>query len=285
MAEGYPPVTENKQGYHYGTRHLPPEKRPQRNSRQSRPHFLAGHAPKRLESETRLARVTSTPPPALLTGIVKQAAALTDSVCVGFSTGKDSIVALDLCRRHFKQVTAFFMYVVPGLSFQEAYLAQAERRYGIKIVRLPHWSLSTAFQVNYYRPGSDLSAQTPEVGIVDAEAMMRRDHGATWFAYGQKKNDSLERRGMISACGGVDVKSRRLYPVGDFSDKAIFAYMKHRRLPVPIDYQLFGHSFGILEPLELRQIRQHYPSDFAKIIAVFPEIEACIAREDFYGEG
>ncbi|WP_043586684.1 phosphoadenosine phosphosulfate reductase family protein [Geminisphaera colitermitum] len=221
----------------------------------------------------------------MLTRIVKQAAALSDQAAVGFSTGKDSIVALDLCCRHFKKVTAFFMYVVPGLSFQDAYLRQAERRYGIEIIRLPHWSLSTAFQVNYYRPGSDLSAKTPDLTIVDVEAYLRAKTGATWFAYGQKKNDSLERRGMISACGGVDVKSRRLYPVGDYSDRQIFAYMKHRRLPVPVDYQLFGHSFGLLEPLELRQVREHFPADFAKIVKVFPEIEAAIARQDFYGQG
>lgn len=221
----------------------------------------------------------------MLTGIVKQAAALTDQVAVGFSTGKDSIVALDLCCRHFKKVTAFFMYVVPGMSFQEAYLAQAERRYGINILRIPHWSLSTAFQVNYYRPGSDISAETPDLTIVDVEAWLRAEHGATWFAYGQKQNDSLERRAMISACGGVDVKSNRLYPVGHFSDKEIFAYMRHRRLPVPIDYQLFGHSFGLLEPMELKQVREHYPADFAKIVKLFPEIEASIARLDYYGEG
>lgn len=221
----------------------------------------------------------------MLTGIVKQAAKLTDQVTVGFSTGKDSIVSLDLCCRHFKKVTAIFMYVVPGMSFQEAYLKQAERRYGIKILRLPHWSLSTAFQVNYYRPGSDLSASTPDLTITDVEKYLREAHGSTWFAYGQKKNDSLERRAMISASGGVDVKGRRFYPVGEFSDKEIFAYMRHRRLPLPIDYQLFGHSFGLLEPMELRQVREHFPADFAKIVKLFPEIEASIARLDYYGQG
>jgi phosphoadenosine phosphosulfate reductase len=221
----------------------------------------------------------------MLTRIVKQAAALSDQASVGFSTGKDSIVALDLCCRHFKKVTAFFMYVVEGLSFQEAYIAQAERRYGIKVVRLPHWNLGTMLRVNYYRPGSNLSAAAPELAINDTENYMRSKHAATWFAYGQKKNDSLERRGMLSECGGVDVKTRRFYPVADFSDREIFAYMRHRRLPTPVDYQLFGHSFGILDPLELRQVRRHYPEDFRKIVRVFPEIEAVIAREDFYGKG
>jgi len=220
----------------------------------------------------------------MLTEIVKRAAAMTDQITVGFSTGKDSIAALDLCARHFKKVAAFFMFVVPGLSFQEAYVSQAERRYGIKIVRLPHWSLSTSFRVNYYRPGCDASAKTPEISLNDVEAWLRKEHGATWFAYGQKKNDSLERRGMLSACGGIDVKGRRVYPVAEFSDKQVWAYLRLHRLPVPIDYAFFRRSFGGLTPEELRGVRDHFPKDFAKIVAQFPEIEAAIARDDFYGK-
>jgi phosphoadenosine phosphosulfate reductase len=221
----------------------------------------------------------------MLTDIVKRAAKVTDRVAVGFSTGKDSIVSLDLCARHFKHVTAFFMYNVPGLSFQESYIRQAEKRYGIEVLRFPHWNMSTAYQVNYYRPGSRISAEAEALTIVEVETWLREKHGVTWVAYGQKKNDSLERRGMISACGGVDVKGRRMYPVGDFSDKAIFAYMRHRRLPMPVDYQLWGHSFGPMEPAELRGVREHFPEDFKKIVAQFPQIEAAIAREDFYGQG
>ncbi|MDO8542601.1 MAG: phosphoadenosine phosphosulfate reductase family protein [Opitutaceae bacterium] len=214
----------------------------------------------------------------MLTEIVKRAAAMTDQIAVGFSTGKDSIAALDLCCRNFKRVTAFFMYVVPGLSFQEAYLQQAARRYGIEIVRLPHWSLGVALRVNYYRPGCDASAETPEIAINEVENWMRAKHGATWFAYGQKKNDSLERRGMLSACGGIDVKARRIYPVAEFSNKEVFAYMKNRRLPTPIDYQLFGHSFGLLAPAELRAVKKHFPADFAKIVARFADWHYWVAQ-------
>lgn len=73
---------------------------------------------------------------------VQTAAVLTDSVIVGFSGGKDSVVSLDLCARYFKRVEAYFMYYVPGLSFQERMLEWAENRYGISIYRLPHFELS-----------------------------------------------------------------------------------------------------------------------------------------------
>lgn len=73
---------------------------------------------------------------------IKTQARLTDSVIVGFSGGKDSIVCLDLCMRYFQNVKPYFMYLVPGLEFQEDMLRRYEARYGVEITRLPHFECS-----------------------------------------------------------------------------------------------------------------------------------------------
>ena len=46
---------------------------------------------------------------------VETAAAITDRVLVAFSGGKDSVVTLDVCVRHFAHVEGFFMYQVLSL--------------------------------------------------------------------------------------------------------------------------------------------------------------------------
>lgn len=65
---------------------------------------------------------------------IKTQAQITDKVLVSFSMGKDSIVTLDLCKKYFKTVQPFFMYLVPGLKFQEEALAKYERHYDVDII-------------------------------------------------------------------------------------------------------------------------------------------------------
>lgn len=60
-----------------------------------------------------------------------------ESVIVSYSDGKDSRVVMDLCVRLFRRVEAFFMYFVPGLECEQIGIAQAERRWGVKIRQYP----------------------------------------------------------------------------------------------------------------------------------------------------
>ena len=83
---------------------------------------------------------------------IQTVAALTDSVIVGFSGGKDSVVTLDLCMKHFSRVEAYFLYYVPGLSFNERMLTWAEHHYGLTIYRLPHFELAQFLRYGSFRP-------------------------------------------------------------------------------------------------------------------------------------
>lgn len=84
---------------------------------------------------------------------VKTMASVTDEVIVGFSGGKDSIVTLDICFRFFKKVKPFFMYICPGLSFQEKTLEWYERKYQTEIIRIPHMDVCEFFHYGSFRDG------------------------------------------------------------------------------------------------------------------------------------
>lgn len=205
---------------------------------------------------------------------------MTREINVGFSCGKDSLVTLDICCRVFKRVHPFFMWLVPGLSFQEKYIEYIESRYKVSVIRLPHWQLGAMYRANVFRPGSNKSLACPLLKISDIEAEVSRLTGCPWFAYGMTRFDSLERNAMLKRCKGIDLKSRRVYPIMNLTRKAIFAYLRLRKIPLPVDYNLFGRSFGRLWPQELAAIKKHFPHDYEKIREHFPHCEAQIKRAE-----
>lgn len=216
--------------------------------------------------------------PALLQP-VQTAAALTDSVIVGFSGGKDSVVTLDLCIKHFKRVEAYFLYYVPGLSFQERMLQWAEQRYGIAIYRCPHWELAEFMRNGVWRP---VDLTIPTVSIKKFYAYLREHFGAYWIAGGERIADSIFRRATIKQRGTIDKLLGRIYPVAHFTKAHISAYIKINRLQVSEESRVLGFSFRSLQAKDMIKIRQHYPADFAKIKTMFPLVEAGIKHKEWY---
>lgn len=144
----------------------------------------------------------------LLFDPIKTQASVTDSVIVGFSGGKDSIVTLDLCVRYFKRVVPFFMYLVPDLEFQERMLKRYEDKYGIEIIRLPHFECSNFLKYGSFTmfdPNVDI------VGITDTYEYLRQRTGIHWIAAGERCADSIVRNAMIKQSGSIDYKRGRFF--------------------------------------------------------------------------
>lgn len=206
---------------------------------------------------------------------IKTQAKVTDTVIVGFSGGKDSIVTLDLCMRYFKNVYVFYMYYVPGLSFQEKTINWYENKYDIEITRLPHFELSNFFRYGTFR---DMDFSVPIVGINDVYAYMRLKTDSFWIAAGERVTDSIVRNAMIKESSSIDVKRGRFYPVAYWKKREILDYIKFHKLYLPADSRKLGFSFCSLEGRELSIIQKHYPEDFKKIKHLFPYCEAGIER-------
>jgi phosphoadenosine phosphosulfate reductase len=211
----------------------------------------------------------------------------TDAVIVAFSAGKDSLAVLDLCCKRFNTVRAYFMYHVEGLSFQEQIIQQVERRYKIDVLRVPHFALPTILN----RSGMRLKRTAlKELKITDVEMFARDYFGIEWIASGESKYDSLQRRGMLSvlgdssiAQGAADKKRKRLYPICDWNRATVFAYLRRQHIPTPSFYRYMKSSLGRFRADELQAVHDHYPADYAKIMKVFPFMEAVRVRGEFYG--
>ena len=213
--------------------------------------------------------------------LITEFAKKTDSVIVYFSCGKDSIVLLDLCHKYFKNLSVWFFYLVKDLSFQENYLQFVERKYNIKINRIPHFQLSSMIKNYVYRPVDNCSKKIQVIKPNDIDLYIRQQAGFEYITSGEKGYDSIPRRAMLKKCHGIDEKRKRMFPLTVWNDKAIWEYIKKNKLPIPADYRLFGHSFGRLWVEELTAIKNNYPNDYSKILEVFPYAESAIKRAEF----
>ena len=216
---------------------------------------------------------------------IEQLKRMTDEVIVACSGGKDSTVTLDLCVRSFKRVEVYYLYLVKDLEFVEETLQRLERRYDIKIYRLPSFFLSHLYKYAVYRKHSwKAMDKTPKVTRDDVDRFVRLKTGIQWIAKGLKKADNLERRGYLTKIEGIDFKKAAFFPLTDWTHKEVYSYLLARRIPLPPDYLMFGRSWTRLDFKSLSEISTRYPSDYRKIIEIFPFAEAEMKRFEFYGK-
>lgn len=206
---------------------------------------------------------------------IKTQSKITDSVLVGFSGGKDSIVTLDLCMRYFDRVVPFFMYIVPGLEFQERTLQWYEKYYSVEILRIPHFEVSNFMRYGSFR-AFDLSV--PIISITDEYNWMRLNTDITWIAAGERISDSIIRRAMIKNSGSIDRERARFYPIAYWKKKEVLGYIKKRKLKLPSDSKGLGFSFKSLDGKELAFVKKHYPEDYLKIESMYPYCGAAVER-------
>lgn len=202
---------------------------------------------------------------------IKTMSKLTDTVIVGFSGGKDSIVTLDLCTRYMGDVRAFFMYLVPGLEFQEEHLAWYERRYGIEITRMPRCDVAQMLRYGVYR------REEPDVSLLSMNDMyhyVRALNDTVWIACGERAADSIVRNAMIKKSGSIDQKRGRFYPLAYWKKRHVVEYIRKSRLKLSTFDVKYKASFGSLFGDELSLIKELYPRDYEKILELFPFAEA-----------
>lgn len=198
-----------------------------------------------------------------------------------YSTGKDSIMLLDMIAPVFDEVVCVFMYLVPDLSHIDRYLIDAKRRYkNITILQVPHFRITTIHREGIYckpRPVKKL------LNLTDIDQQVRAKTGIEWTFYGMKKTDGLNRRLMLMSYGELPIqqKTKRAYPLSDCTNKDVLAYIRQKRLPIPVQYggkQSNGVDFNIDCFLWLRK---NAPGDLEKIYKAYPLTKKILFEHDF----
>lgn len=201
---------------------------------------------------------------------ISAARLMSGSAIVFFSCGKDSIALLDMVAPVFDRVVCVFMYFVPGMKHTDRYLNDAKRRYpNVEIMQVEHFAMTSARKYGVYclpNPKQRLSS----LGEIDEQ--VRQKTGISISFYGSKKNDGLNRRLMLNSYGELPIqqKTQKYYPLADFSNKEVLAYIKAKRLATPIRYsQKQSNALGFNlecflwmqknEPQDLQLVYKHFP--------------------------
>ena len=175
------------------------------------------------------------------------------------SLGKDSLVLLDLLYPKFDRIVCVFMYFVKDLEHINRWINWTKARYPkIEFVQVPHWNLT------YILRGGMLK-------LADVVKAMQLKHGVYYTFLGMKKADGMNRRLMLNGYEEKGYENNGMcYPLADWTQKDILAYMKQNNLPEPVRYgnkASNGIGFNIDCFLWLRS---NYPVDLQKIIKAFP---------------
>lgn len=203
----------------------------------------------------------------------------TDSVVLFCSLGKDSLVALDLVAPHFKRVVCVFMYFVQGLEHIDKYARWIKAKYpNVEWIEIPHWALSNVYKTGTYCTPEPKTKIRTLRHVID---QIREETGLEIVILGMKRADSINRRVMMGRLKEQNYISKGLaYPLAEWTQKEILAYMRQKALPMPIRYSA-NASGGVGFNLEcLLWMRQNAPEDLRRFFNVFPLAERILFDYD-----
>lgn len=220
--------------------------------------------------------------------VVAEIAALTDTVLLSFSGGKDAIAAWLAIRPHFKRVIPYYYYLVPDLEFVEESLRYYEDFFQTPILRYPNPNLYRMLNNEVFQPPCNLATirawSLPSFDYDDLRDVICQDESIpldTFTATGVRAADSLNRRSSFKRHGGINYNRRVFYPIWDWKKAALIESFVQAKVKMPVDYQIFGRSFDGLDFRFIYPMRKYFPADYEKVRAYFPMIEVEFKRYEY----
>ncbi|MBQ0074598.1 MAG: phosphoadenosine phosphosulfate reductase family protein [Prevotella sp.] len=207
----------------------------------------------------------------------------TDEIIIMCSLGKDSLVVLDMVYPHFKRIVCVFMYFVKDLEHINRWVNWVKAKYPkVEFMQVPHWNLTYILRSGLY------CTPNPKIKLLklaDVCVAMRKKTGIDYVFLGMKRADSMNRRLFLDTYKDNHYENNfMVYPLADWTQKDVLAYMKMHQLPEPVRYGKQA-SGGVGLNLEFfLWCEEHCPNDLEKIYKAFP-MSRRILLEYHYKEG
>lgn len=161
------------------------------------------------------------------------------------------------------------MYFVKGLEHIERWISWLKARYPkIEFVQIPHWNLTHVLRCGLYCVPNPKTRLLKLRDVVDA---MKLKYKIGYCFLGMKKADGMNRNLMLKGYAANNYENSGLvYPLAEWTQKNILAYMKMHNLPSPVRYgKKASNGVGFNIDCFL-WMRENYPQDLLKIYEVFP---------------
>lgn len=207
-------------------------------------------------------------------------AAKSDSVVLFCSLGKDSLVLLDLIYPRFKRIVCVFMYFVKGIDHIDRYAKWVKAKYPrIEFEQIPHWGLTHILRGGVYCVANPKVRRLMLKDVIEATRLKFDIH---YVFLGMKKADSLNRRLMLMPMEKDGYERKGLvYPLADWTQKHILAYMRQKGLPEPVRYGK-NASGGVGFNLDcFIWMRKNDPNGLSKVLKAFPMSERILFEYDY----
>lgn len=201
--------------------------------------------------------------------IIRDTAAKSDSAILMCSLGKDSLVLLDLMHGKFKRLVVVFMYFVKDLEHINRWINWMKSRYpNIEFAQVPHWNLTYILRAGLFcTPNPDVKL----LKLSDVCKALRLRYGIKHVFLGMKKADSMNRRLMLNTYKDNGYENGGMvYPLAEWTQKDILAYMKQHNLPEPVRYSKNASNGLSFDVDVFLWLEEHYPRDLKKIYKAFP---------------
>lgn len=216
--------------------------------------------------------------------------AMSDTIILAFSCGKDSIAAWLALRERGFQIVPYYMVVVPDLQFVEESLDYFEGLFGVHIIRLlhPSWYRMMINRV-FQPPERDRligEARIPRVNYGDIREAVIADCGLppdTFVANGVRCCDSPMRRISLVRNGPINWTDHKVQTIWDWRKAHVTEAISAAGIRLPVDYSMFGRSFDGIDLRFLRPIKERFPADYRRILDWFPLAELELFRAKMKG--